>query len=123
MTLIFYVRFQDCEVERIRKEEEAKYKKKLEELTERESRIQADICRREEEITRKLNESEDRLATQRQSLDNDLEIKQKELSELTTQLQEQRLEVAHKLRQAEVGLCVSIKTQEMFDDSTLIQTI
>jgi hypothetical protein len=104
VTAMIYVRFQDCEVERIRKEEEAKYKKELKELTERESRIQADICRREEEITQKLNDAEDRLARQRQSLDDDLQIKQKELSELTTQLQEQRLEAAHKLRQVEVGL-------------------
>ncbi|PNF21738.1 hypothetical protein B7P43_G10351, partial [Cryptotermes secundus] len=91
-------RFQDCEVERIRKEEEAKYKK---ELVGRESQIQADACRREEEITRKLKDAEDRLARQRQDLDDDLQVKEKQLSELATQLQDQRSEVALKLQQVE----------------------
>lgn len=43
------------------------------------------------------------MARQRQTVDNDLQIKEKQLSELATQLQEQRSEVALKLQQVEVG--------------------
>jgi hypothetical protein len=89
----FCLRFQDCEVKRVRKEEEEKYKKKL---LGRESQMQADIHRQEEELTQKLKDAEDRLARQQQSLECDLQMKQK-------QVQEQHLQVAHKLQQVEVS--------------------
>lgn len=111
----FCFRFQDCEVERIRKEEEAKYRK---ELTGRESQIQADACRREEEITRKLKDAEDRLAGQKQ-LDDDLQVKEKQLSELATQLQEQHSEVALKLQQVEVGHKLPLKKQGLLDENII----
>jgi hypothetical protein len=52
----------------------------------------------------KVNDAENRLARQRQSFDDDVQMKQKQSSELRAQLEEQRLEVAHKLQQVEVGL-------------------
>lgn len=101
-------------MERIRKEEEAKYRKKL---TDRESQIQADACRREEEIMGKLKDAEERLARQRQHLDDDLQVKEKQLSELATQLQEQRSEVALKLQQVEVGHRSPLKKQGLLDEN------
>jgi len=89
----FFLRFQDCEVKRVRKEEEEKYKKKL---LIRESQLKADVCRQDEEIAQKLKDAEDQLARWKQSLEDDLQMKQK-------QLQEQHLEVAHKLQQVEVS--------------------
>jgi hypothetical protein len=90
---MFCLRFQDVEVKRLRKEEEEKYKKKL---LIRESQLKADVCRQEEEVTQKLKDDEDRLARWKQSLEDDLQMKQK-------QLQEQHLQVAHKLQQVEVS--------------------
>jgi hypothetical protein len=110
----FCLRFQDCEVERIRKEEEAKYKK---ELTDRESQFQAGAFRREEEITRKLKDAEDRLARQRQDLDDDLQVKEKQLSELATRLQEQRSEIALKLEQVEVSYKLLLRKQGLLDEN------
>ena len=90
---MFCLRFQDCEVKRVRKEEKEKYKKKL---LVRESQIKADVCRQEEEFTQKLKDAEDRLARWKQSLEDELQMKQK-------QLQEQHLQVANKLQQVEVS--------------------
>ena len=90
---MFCLRFQDCEVKRVRKEEEEKHKKKLLSM---ESQLKADVCRQEEEITQKLKDGEDRLARWKQSLEDDLQTKQK-------LLQEQQLQVAHKLQQVQVS--------------------
>jgi hypothetical protein len=90
---MFCLRFQDCEVKRVRKEEEEKYKKKL---LIRESQLKADVCRQEEEITQKIKDAEDRLARWKHSTEDDLQMKQK-------QLQGQHLQVAHKLQQVEVS--------------------
>lgn len=90
---MFFPRFQGCEVKRVRKEEGEKYKKKL---LIRESQLKADVCRKEEEVTQKLKDGEDRLAKWKQSLEDELQMKQ-------TQLQEQHLQVAHKLQQVEVS--------------------
>ena len=77
----------------MQKEEEEKYRKKL---LIRESQLKVDVCRKEEEVTQKLKDGEDRLAEWKQSLEDDLQMKQK-------QLQEQHLQVAHKLQQVEVS--------------------
>lgn len=90
---MFCLRFQDCEVKRVRKEEKEKYKKKL---LVRESQIKADVCHQEEELTQKFKDAEDRLARWKQSLEDELQMKQK-------QLQEQHLQVANKLQQVEVS--------------------
>jgi len=91
--ICFFLRFQDCEVKRVRKEEEEKYKKKL---LIRESQLKAEVCRKEEEVTQKLKDGEDRLAKWKQSLEDDLQMKQKHL-------QEEHLKVAHTLQQVEVS--------------------
>lgn len=86
----------------------------MKELTDRESQIQADLCRREEELMQKVNDAENRLARQRQSLDDDVQMKQKQFSELRAQLEEQHLEVARKLQQVEVGLSKFLLKDKLF---------
>jgi recombinational DNA repair ATPase RecF len=57
------------------------------------------------------------LARQRQNLDDDLQVKEKQLSELATQLQEQRSEVARKLQQVEVGHKLLLKKQGLLEEN------
>jgi predicted nucleic acid-binding Zn-ribbon protein len=62
----------------------------------------------------KVNDAENRLARQRQSLDDDVQMKQKQFSELRAQLEEQHLEVARKLQQVEVGLSKFLLKDKLF---------
>ncbi|KAJ9592859.1 hypothetical protein L9F63_015437, partial [Diploptera punctata] len=88
----------ESEVEKVRKEEEAKFRK---ELVEREARIQADLNSQEEVISLKVKEAENKIAKQRQSLDNEVKKKRQELSVLAAQLQEQHVQMTRKMRKME----------------------
>ncbi|PSN37851.1 hypothetical protein C0J52_22906 [Blattella germanica] len=91
-------RFQETEVEKVRKEEEAKFQK---ELVEREARIQAELNLHDEVIAQKVEDAEKKIAKQRQTLENEIKIKQQKLSEHATRLQDQHLDLTHKLCQVE----------------------